>query len=130
MCCCVKPMLRMWPVFKTPTVQVSIYKDKISLSSLYYLYIIANDGFVFQYHKWFSTPINGASLKKLIAFCLGRVWIDLLVVVFVNTASKNATIERLYEHADFTMRTFCNNLCIVHILEGYVYTGLSVEFLC
>ncbi len=119
----------MWPVSETPTVQVSIYNDIFSLNGLYHLYIIANNGFIIHNHKWFSTPVNGASHKKSIAFCLGRMWVDLLFVMFINTATKNAAIERLYKYADFTMRTFCNNLCIVHILEVYVGAALSVEFL-
>ena len=124
-----KPMLRMWPVSKTPTVQVSIYNDIFSLNGLYHLYIIANDGFVVQHHERFSTPVNGATMKETIAFCLGRMRVDLLIIVFINAATKNAAIELLYEYADFTMRTFCNNLCIVHIIEVYVGAALSVEFL-
>jgi len=122
-------MLRMWPVSKTPTVQVSIYNDIFSLNGLYHLYIIANDGFVVQHHERFSTPVNGATMKKTIAFCLGRMRVDLLIIVFINTATKNAAIELLYKYAYFTMRTFCNNLFIVHILEKYVGAALSVEFL-
>ena len=68
-------------------------------------------------------------MKESIAFCLRRMWIDLLIIVFVNTATKNTAIELLYKYADFTMRTFCNNLCTVHILEVYVGVTLSVEFL-